>query len=283
MRESEPGERLLRRRGELGVEVGDGVAGGVGQRVGDGEDEAEGRDGRGVPARVEIGLMVIEDGLLDGRGEVPFGEGGGAELGVRGVDDGVLALLEGLAAGGAHGVDAEVFLGQGGGDHEAAEVVEKAGGEGALRVLSRDFLDDAVGEQGGGEGVLVEAGHGPGLGRPDAGPETGDGEAEQEVAELVDAEDGDGGADAADIAAAPVEGGVDQAEDVAAEDGVALDQISEMGEADVLVGERGHEVIEDRRERRKLVQAFQGQVPGRDLGQDGMAHIRVHRQERGRS
>lgn len=283
MGEAEFVERLGRRRGELGVGVGDGVAGGVGETVGDGQDKAEGRNGRGVPARVEIGLMVIEDSLLNGRGEVPFGEGGGAELGVGGVDDGVLALFEGLAAGGAHGLDAEVFLWQGGGDHEAAEVMEEAGGEGAFGVFGGGFLDDAVGEQGGGEGVLVEAGHGPGVGRLDAGPETGDGEAEQEVAELVDAEDGDGGADAADVAAAAVEGGVDEAEDVAAEDGVALDQIGEVGEADVLVGERGHEMIEDRRERRELVQAFQGQVSWGELGQDGMAHIRVHRQEGGRS
>lgn len=232
---------------------------------------------------IETGLVVVEDGPLDGRRKVPFAEGGGAKLGVGGVDDGVLALLERPAAGHAHGNDAEVFLGQGGGDHQAAEVVEEPGGESAFRVLRGSFLHEAVGEEGSGDGVLVEAGHGPGVRSFDSGPQAGNGEAEEEVAQLVDAEDRDGGADAADIAAAAVEGGVDKAEDVAAEDGVALDEVGEAGEADILVGQSGHEVVEDRRKGRKLVETFESQVSGRDLGQNTLTHIRLHRLEGSRS
>lgn len=247
--EVQAGKGFLGRGDGVFVFGGDAVTGGVGEGVGDSEDEAEGGVGDGMAAGVEVGLMMIEDGFLNGSREVPAAECGGAEFGVGGVDEGILALLEGSAAGGAHCLDAEVLVGERNGDHEAAQVMEETGGECALRVLGGDSLDKAVGEEGGGESVAVEARHGPGIRGFDAGPEAGDGESEEEVAQFADAQDGDGGADAADVAAATVESGVDKAQDVAAEDGVALDKVGEAGEADVVIGESGHEVVQHRGER----------------------------------
>ena len=90
------------------------------------------------------------------------------------------------------------LVGQGDGDHHAAQVVEQAGDEGAFRIVHLGLLDQQVRHNGCGHRVVVETGHGPAGWGADLGPQSGHGEAQKIIAQLGDTEDGDGRADAAE-------------------------------------------------------------------------------------
>jgi hypothetical protein len=124
--------------------------------------------------------------------------------------------------------------------------------------------------------VQVEAARRPTGGQTRRIPHAGERHAHAEIAKLGDAEDRDGVLNRAYRAAAGVESGIDKAEHGTGEDRVFLDYGGHFRKAYVVIGERRHELVEDRGKGRELgdgLQRFFAVGGGGGDGGGGGAHL----------
>ncbi len=190
------------------------------------------------------GLVVVADGMDEVGGKAPGLDQGGADLGVVEAQD---LAFGGPEEHGVLGLGDEDIAGAAGGllvDDEAADVVEEAGDEVAFGFGDAAGEGEDAGGDPAGQAVSPEGLHVDQVGR-DAIEHFDDGGHGDEVLDLLDADEVDGFGDGFDAGGEAEEGAIAEAEEAGGEIGVLFDDIADIGQVALGIGQHLLDFAED--------------------------------------